>query len=322
MKIEIAENMLYSWLRHCKECQIVQANYKASKIWQKKDESSLKKIFDAFQVDSSLKNFHFKSKNNKEKFETVLQQTECDLLGINYDEKENMQKIYAVESAFHERGLGYKNSERKVLQKIFRDFLIIRLYFPIDSVNVIFATPAVSKEKKVLIDDCIKLLESFFSKQNCKVSLKFIANEEYVSEIVDPLCEYIDEIADGNELFVRAIKLNNLASKYKKQNNVTARNSGSKIGFIVNTRLRKLLLSEEMRENDVANLKSNEYCKSQFGLNFPVLRLCTRGRNDSAGYLRYYAEPIKINGKKYYVTNDWYERNKKGLLGYLEDKGF
>ena len=218
--------------------------------------------------------------------------------------------------------MGYKNSERKVLQKRFRDFLIVRLYFPIDCVNLIFATPTVSKGKKVLIDNCIKLLESFFCKQKCKVSLKFIANEEYKSEIVDPLYENISEIADGNELFVRAIKLNDLVSKCKKQKNVTAKNSEPKIGFIVNTRLRNFLLSKKLHEKDVLDLENKTYCMAHLGLKFPLLRLQKQGRDDSKGHSRYYAEPVKINGKMYYVTNDWYEQNKKKLLDYLEKYGF
>ena len=30
MKIEMGESLLYSWLRHVKECQIVQTNWKVS----------------------------------------------------------------------------------------------------------------------------------------------------------------------------------------------------------------------------------------------------------------------------------------------------
>lgn len=33
MEIEIGESLPYSWLRHVKECQIVQINWKVSPKW-------------------------------------------------------------------------------------------------------------------------------------------------------------------------------------------------------------------------------------------------------------------------------------------------
>lgn len=34
MKIEMGESLIFSWLRHIKECQIVQANWKPSSKWE------------------------------------------------------------------------------------------------------------------------------------------------------------------------------------------------------------------------------------------------------------------------------------------------
>lgn len=36
MKIEIGESLLLSWLKHIKECQLVQTNWKASYKWELK----------------------------------------------------------------------------------------------------------------------------------------------------------------------------------------------------------------------------------------------------------------------------------------------
>lgn len=41
MKIEIGESLFYSWLRHVKECQLVQMNWKASPEWQLQHEEEL-----------------------------------------------------------------------------------------------------------------------------------------------------------------------------------------------------------------------------------------------------------------------------------------
>jgi len=34
MKIEMGESLFYSWLRHAKECQIVQTNWTTSGKWE------------------------------------------------------------------------------------------------------------------------------------------------------------------------------------------------------------------------------------------------------------------------------------------------
>ena len=41
MKIEMGESLFYSWLRHVKECQVVQTNWKPSPSWSLYDEEWL-----------------------------------------------------------------------------------------------------------------------------------------------------------------------------------------------------------------------------------------------------------------------------------------
>ena len=41
MKIEMGESLLYSWLRHVKECQIVQTNWKISPQWELKNRDQI-----------------------------------------------------------------------------------------------------------------------------------------------------------------------------------------------------------------------------------------------------------------------------------------
>jgi hypothetical protein len=44
MKIEMGESLFYSWLRHAKECQIVQTNWTTSGQWKLYHEDELNKI--------------------------------------------------------------------------------------------------------------------------------------------------------------------------------------------------------------------------------------------------------------------------------------
>lgn len=47
MKIEMGESLLYSWLRHVKECQIVQTNWKVSPQWNTLHRSELQALMEA-----------------------------------------------------------------------------------------------------------------------------------------------------------------------------------------------------------------------------------------------------------------------------------
>ena len=44
MKIEMGESLFYSWLRHVKECQIVQTNWKVSSNWELLHDEEIHKL--------------------------------------------------------------------------------------------------------------------------------------------------------------------------------------------------------------------------------------------------------------------------------------
>lgn len=340
MKIEIAENMLYSWLRHCKGCQIVQTNFKVSKFWSQNNEQEMETLYDKFQTDERFSDFHFTARQNLPPvFATTLNFTECDLLGLSFDE-ENASTVYAVESAFHENGLNYNDTQKKVVQKFFKNYLMAKSFFPNSDVELLFISPKIGNTTLNLLNENIEKLKAFFSENNCEVNLKIVSNEEFQSMILRPLCELIDEIADESELFVRAVKLWRLAEVNPvRQNrirrvNVAAPNNAVvanqaplnvdmnelKVGFIVKTRLYDLLKSGMLSEDEISNLKDPEYCHRVFNnLHFPVLRQIEFGRTDGNGRTRFYVDVIRIGDESYYVTNDWYERNKSSLLRYLAE---
>ena len=54
MKIEMGESLFYSWLRHVKECQIVQTNWTTSSQWQLNNEERLEEIMTLTDKFSSI----------------------------------------------------------------------------------------------------------------------------------------------------------------------------------------------------------------------------------------------------------------------------
>jgi len=75
MKIEIGESIVYSWLKHIKECKIVQLNWKVSENWDKNNWEKIEKIFE--KINQQFNNPF----NNK--LEQLIKQAEIDVVGIN-----------------------------------------------------------------------------------------------------------------------------------------------------------------------------------------------------------------------------------------------
>lgn len=332
MKIEIAENMLYSWLRHCKCCQIVQTNFKASSFWPKNNEQEMEALFNLFQADERFSNFRYTGYRGRlQTFDSLMKDTECDLLALAFDEG-NSYKLFAVESAFHENGLNYNDTQKKVIQKFFRNYLMARTFFTSDSIELIFVSPKIGETMLERLNPYIQQLRDFLAEQRQQVTIKLIEGDEFNTAIVEPLSHAISSIADESELFVRAIKLWRL-----NEHNVERRNAGAhrpaanraqapvvqaanelRAGYIVQTRLFELLRSGRLSQEEIANLQDASYCHRNFGrLRYPVLKSTEQGRFDDYGRARYYSEEFVIGQVHYYVTNDWYDRNKDALVAYL-----
>ena len=96
-----------------------------------------------------------------------------------------------------------------------------------------------------------------------------------------------------------------------------------KVGIIVQNDFKKLLESNVLSEYIIEKLQEQEYCKNIFDINFAVLLKLQSGANvsnqrkDHLGRDRYYATPITINGEKYFLSSQWYDRNKQRLIDFL-----
>ncbi|MDD6564522.1 MAG: HNH endonuclease [Clostridiales bacterium] len=96
-----------------------------------------------------------------------------------------------------------------------------------------------------------------------------------------------------------------------------------KVGIIVQNDFKNLLESNILSEYIIEKLQEHEYCKNAFNINFAVLLKVRNGTNiseqrkDHLGRDRYYATPITINGKKYFLSSQWYDRNKEKLIKFM-----
>jgi len=65
----------------------------------------------------------------------------------------------------------------------------------------------------------------------------------------------------------------------------------------------------------INDLLDENYCKTKLKVYYPILSPVRV--KDSKGRDRYYATPVKIGRKNYYLCSQWYERSREPLLNWL-----
>lgn len=124
MKIEVCEQMLAAWLNHIKGCQLVQTNWIPSPVAvENLSEETLTSIGEFVSAIN-----RFSEENNLDIFKhsTVKQmvgQCEIDIVGVRLEDG-IVQKVYLIDSAFHENGLNYGDVVARVLKKILRAIFV------------------------------------------------------------------------------------------------------------------------------------------------------------------------------------------------------
>ena len=114
-----------SYLRHVKNCWLVQANWKASATWPKrKSARRLEAVFQEMRarLDGGANDVLTDTKDAGQ----FLRQAEIDILGLDFN-----GDVHAVEVAFHEAGLNYPGpggTRARVLKKMLRTYLMLEAF--------------------------------------------------------------------------------------------------------------------------------------------------------------------------------------------------
>ncbi|NLN42633.1 MAG: hypothetical protein GX160_11810 [Clostridiales bacterium] len=331
MKIEMGESLLYSWLRHVKECQIVQTNWKVSPKWDLKNEDKLAEIMERTNSYFEDKYGYLIYKNNS--LSQLLMQAEIDVLGISIDEEGN--HIYAIDVAFHEAGLNYGTKEEtitRVIKKCIRTAMCIFGYIGKDTAEIIFASPKINP---VIIKDLapkFNELNSILATLGLNFTTRLIANEEFNGKVLEPILLASGGISDTSELFLRSyqmysmfsekasrsIKAKKVIRNKKEEKNIESMLTDEtlkelKIGKLVQTTMRELFRNEKISMDEIEKMTQPDYSKQIFNANIPVLKEVPIGGNidelkrDDNNYPRYYSYTISIYGKDYLLSSQWFE---------------
>jgi hypothetical protein len=208
MKIEIGESLMMSYLKHVKKCTFYQLNWKVSSNWDiaKKNFEKIQSVYDKIINHPEFTGIFKKSDLNQ-----LIKQSEIDVIGMDSN-----NTIYTIDIAFHESGLSYgdKNETKdRVCKKLLRPYLTLLAYFPDKKYELLFCSPKVNPTPERIVSDYFKILDESFSDEN--VTFKYIANEKFYDEILEPTISESINDSDTNELFIRSVRLNNLFEKRK-----------------------------------------------------------------------------------------------------------
>jgi len=333
LKIEIGESLLLSWLRHSKNCQLVQTNWKPSvSSWELGNEYEIENLM-VVSSEYFRNKYGFELYKKNASFMQLLQQAEIDVIGMSIS-KENTQEIYAIDVAFHEAGLNYGDKNEtasRVIKKIIRTAMCLYGYFGSNKGEIIFATPKVHNSVLEVLHLYLQDVKSIFEKLNFNYKIRFIANDDFAEKILEPVIASSSLVADTSELFMRSIQMYNLFSgdtktaiKTNKSQNieatikpieVTSKNGldEMKIGVLVKSTLLSMFKTEKISKEEIEKMATLSYSKEIFNLNYPLLKEVDDGiplenqKKDANGYNRYWNFTVEIYGKTYLICSQWVE---------------
>ena len=319
MKIEIGKSLGYSYLRHVKQCWLVQTNWKGSESWKRsKSDAELETMFCTMKQKFDGDGKVFKETKNAGQF---LKQGEIDLVGIDLQ-----GDVHALEVAFHEFGLNYGGGTSVVFKKLLRTYMILHAYQPSEiKFHISFASPKVNSVAQKPLEDIFIRLRNEYP----KVDWNLITNGDFTDEILQKTLKATETISDSSELFVRAARLLNLTGISEAGARNTPRSPTTKETLGTEDRIQpivknlmKTLLEDHptlLEDADRDNLVDREYCKGALGLkigNFALLRHSKDGREIN-GHSRYWK---RLYADRFYVCSEWWKvdhvENARSLLEF------
>lgn len=324
MKIEMGESLILSWLRHIKECQIVQTNWKPSAKWELNGAEQIDRL-KALSDERFRELYQYDLYKGSSSVLQIISQAEIDVIGLNFDHNET--KIYAIDVAFHEAGLNYGSRDEtvaRVIKKCLRTAMCVYGYFGLTSGSIVFASPKINPAVYNDLQKALPEMEEVLKASQMPFDVRIICNEDFKNKILEPVLNIVGDVADTSELFMRSLQMVNLFTDQKavvtrkaKMPSLESRPeineatsnfdslSEMKIGVIVRTVLKNLLEQGAISEEEVQLMQTKEYSKETFDIQYPLL-LPVQGTNDGRP-ARYYSAPITVHGNKYFLCSEWFE---------------
>ncbi|WP_328589254.1 nucleoside triphosphate pyrophosphohydrolase [Litchfieldia alkalitelluris] len=98
-----------------------------------------------------------------------------------------------------------------------------------------------------------------------------------------------------------------------------------KVGELVQSTMRNLASSNKLSADKIQFLCDYKYSKRTFDINYPFLiklqpEIPIDEQGIFNGYNRYWKKPILINGERYLMCSQWYDRNKPKFMNWVQEQ--
>jgi hypothetical protein len=338
MKIEIGESLIFSWLRHVMGCPIAQANWKPSPTWPIRHEPDLAADFEKMrQIAERRLGFEIFKRSS---FQQFMRQAEVDVLGLRFTEA-GLAAI-AVDSAFHENGVQYgdlKETVGRILKKMIRTAFVLDGYFDLDRADIVFATPKMHNAVHEALQGCWPELQSVLA--DCEglsaghVHLRIVTNGDFVEQVIQPVLDRMDEVADTTELFLRAQQLVRFCGVTPRPRQIHKNSAAAlpvsdgelKIGEHVRQTMERLAQAGRLQPEVIGKLLDARYCRMTFNLGLPFLKAIkphldlANQRTDERGYGRYWKDPLNTGASQFLMCNHWFVWQRPAFDRWVRDLG-
>ena len=351
MKIEIGESLISSWLRHVKQCRIVQTNWKIASGWNKNtiETDANKALSYRIKHDPGLVGAFDPTADR------ISPQGEINIIGVD-----DRNTVYFVISAFNAKDLQYGlpfEPQRSALEakshvciKLWRSYLQSVACFSDKKYRVLFVLPEVKPLTETTINNAVTCLNKYFTAEQCR--FYFCTNSNFKNDILIPTLKSTQNESETAEPFLQSCKLLDKfglirlpetnapvftppqepvsGSVSQKQLGAASQSiissddpySNMSIGEIARRVLIPLLDRKTISSNLLRSLQQKEYSHQFFGINYPLLtKLASAGAHIPDRYYR--KQTITVNGEHFAVCREWFEtsadNDRPKLIAWIQD---
>jgi len=242
-------------------------------------------------------------------------QAECDVVGIACSAHDI--EYHVAEVAYHAAGLDGDYAS-KVASKMIRAAFVLFNYFNQRRGHIYFVTPKTRPGVLNPLNEVISCIRQFFATEGFGYEFTLVTNEAFRNTILVPVFDVAADVADTGELFLRAYQLatcfDDVMLGHAQRRHEGGRRFGMGVGRLAQTEIPPVLRRMDMASQEFLGLLDGETCHQIFRLNYPLLTT----ERDAIDPDRYYAEPIDLFGRNYWLCNDWYERNRGPLEDWID----
>jgi hypothetical protein len=226
----------------------------------------------------------------------------------------------------------------RVLKKLIRAAFALEAYLDVDEACIVFATPKMAEPIREAVQRHLATLEMRLAERRGsampRLRFRVIANTDFSTEILAPVLEQADAVADTSELFMRAQQLMRLCNPGPQDRSSSASfdrpassstEEVSRIGEHVRRTMAALAASGRLTGRIVGDLLDPRYCKAKFNLGLAFLKPVdqkiplSRQRIDSNGYGRYWKHPLRIGEHEFLMCCQWFVWQRKAFDAWVRD---